>query len=451
VKAKVKTSVLRFASLVTCLFIVPQLAVAAPGDENWDSNFGVPGANGPVSAIIDVGSRIYFAGSFSSIGGINATNIARWDGIDWSPLGLGVDGSVATVVASGSDLFVGGVFSQAGGNPAANIAKWDGTNWSALSAGINGIVSSLAVMGNDLFAGGNFSSAGGLGVSSIARWDGTNWFNVAGGVNGSVTVLLAKSNSLYVGGSFTQAGTTMAANIARWDGSNWLALAEGLPASPSAIVASASAVYAYYHLYNSYSSRDEFKICRWDGTNWPSGIFGILEAPCFDGCESRAGGMTLNGNDIYIGGLFSWVRDDVPFNKILANSIAEWDETNQRMQFGWVSALGSGLGTFLGGSVALLATGSELFVGGRFGTAGGKPSRNIALWHIPHALSASRSGDNLTLSWPGTGTNFVLEASDRLPPTDWSEIYEAPVLAGNQLLVTNSISDATRFYRLRRR
>src|SRR6266545_5168841 len=98
VKARAEILMLRFCSFVSCFFLVPQLAVAAEGDENWDAEFGVPGANGPVSAITAVGNSIYFAGSFSSIGGINARNIARWDGTNWSALGLGVDGSVANIV-----------------------------------------------------------------------------------------------------------------------------------------------------------------------------------------------------------------------------------------------------------------------------------------------------------------------------------------------------------------
>ncbi len=57
-KATVKTSVLRFSSFMLCFFLARQLAVAAAGDENWDSNFGVPGADGPVFAIAVFGNNV---------------------------------------------------------------------------------------------------------------------------------------------------------------------------------------------------------------------------------------------------------------------------------------------------------------------------------------------------------------------------------------------------------
>ena len=41
-----------------CFFLARQLAVAAAGDENWDSNFGVPGADGPVFAIAVFGNNV---------------------------------------------------------------------------------------------------------------------------------------------------------------------------------------------------------------------------------------------------------------------------------------------------------------------------------------------------------------------------------------------------------
>src|SRR5947207_313920 len=138
---------------------------AAPGDENWDRNFGVPGANGIVAPMVVVGHRVYVGGEFTQIGGVEAAHIAQWDGTNWSPLGLGVDGVVGAIVASGSDLFVAGGFNHAGGISANNIAKWDGANWSALGSGLDGYVWALAVAGNTVFAGGIFTTAGGVAAT----------------------------------------------------------------------------------------------------------------------------------------------------------------------------------------------------------------------------------------------------------------------------------------------
>ena len=57
--------------------------------------------------------------------------IARWDGVNWSPLGAGIAGSAYASVkapivlnSDGPALFVGGAFSSAGSNRASNFARW---------------------------------------------------------------------------------------------------------------------------------------------------------------------------------------------------------------------------------------------------------------------------------------------------------------------------------------
>jgi hypothetical protein len=76
---------------------------------------------------------------------------------------------VNVLTVSGSDLYAGGGFTMAGGVAATNIAKWDGTNWSALGSGMNHGVSALAVSGNELYAGGSFTTAGGKVSAYLAK------------------------------------------------------------------------------------------------------------------------------------------------------------------------------------------------------------------------------------------------------------------------------------------
>ena len=69
------------------------------------------------------------------------------------------------IAVSGNDLYVAGQFTTAGGVAATNIAKWNGTNWSALSSGLGDefqYVNALDVLGSDLYAGGFFTNAGGI-------------------------------------------------------------------------------------------------------------------------------------------------------------------------------------------------------------------------------------------------------------------------------------------------
>ena len=106
--------------------------------------------------------------------------IARWDGSAWSALGSGMYAgylgvlqvSALTTFANPSPaLYAGGRFDAAGGVNASDIARWDGASWSSLGLGMNGppnanhYVSALVVFddgsGQSLVAGGLFNSAGG--------------------------------------------------------------------------------------------------------------------------------------------------------------------------------------------------------------------------------------------------------------------------------------------------
>ena len=140
-----------------------------------------------------------------------ATNIAKWNGSSWSPLGswiseYGYAGYVYAMVTAGSNLYVGGMFTTAGGIAANNIAQWNGSSWSALGSGINGYVEALAASGSNVFAGGEFTTAGGNTANDIAGWDGSPWFALGSGMDNPVYVLVLSGDDLYAGGAFTMAG-----------------------------------------------------------------------------------------------------------------------------------------------------------------------------------------------------------------------------------------------------
>src|SRR5947208_8951489 len=86
-------------------------------DANWMSmNPYVAGADSSVfTAAVDGSANLYIAGSFSAVGDIVASYIAKWDGTRWSAIGSGIKGGVSSLAVSGSDLYVGGQFTAAGG------------------------------------------------------------------------------------------------------------------------------------------------------------------------------------------------------------------------------------------------------------------------------------------------------------------------------------------------
>jgi len=183
-------------------------------------------------------------------------------------------------------------------------------------------------------------------------------------------------------------------------------------------------------------------ILRWEGTNW-NYVARLVPDFSSQTYTDYPRDMLLVGDDFYICGTFGCFASNSP-----SADVAKWDGT-------YWACLGSGMDVkFLHNyqAIGLASTGSELFMSGVFESVGsGIPSSNISLWHIPHALSASRSENLLTLSWPATGTNFILESSQSLGQADWAAVLQTPLVNGNKLSVTNEVLSSQKFYRLRRR
>jgi hypothetical protein len=219
----------------------------------WDTGFGsgIAGANDAVmaTAVFDDGSgpALYAAGNFTSAGGAIADRIARWNGTSWSPLGPSGSGANLSIRAlaafddgSGSALYAGGNFTSIGGVAANFIAKWNGTSWSPLfppGDGTNAPVTCLSVFddgtGPALFVGGNFTTAGPLAVGRVAKWDGSSWSALGPpATDGALLALRAfddgSGEALYAAGNFTTLCGTQAGRIARWNGADWSAVGGGL-------------------------------------------------------------------------------------------------------------------------------------------------------------------------------------------------------------------------------
>jgi len=413
-------------------------------DQNWEIPFIVEGSNSVVRTLAVSDGGLYLGGTFSSVRGYRATNITRWDGAMWSALGAGITGEVDTVVVSGSTVYAGGRFSDAGGVAAANVARWHGTNWSALGQGVNGYVFTLVTHGSDLYAGGRFTMAGNVNATNIAKWDGTNWSALRMGLSKAnpqvgpttfVRALAIQDGNLFAGGQFDRAGGMPAMNVARWDGTNWFPLGAGVSAPIYSLAVGERDLYAGGSFRRA-GGTVASNVAKWNGTNWST-----LSSGVNSGGISVVTALSWNGNDLFIGG-----QDFTQVGGVEASYIAGWNG-----EF-W-SALGSGVsqGQFGNAVYALAANGEQLFVGGYFGGAGGKAASNFAIWHIPHALKLDRSGDALRLSWPATGSNFVLEACASLSRSNWAAVPQAPAVSGRDLVVTNEVCGTTRFYRLRRR
>jgi hypothetical protein len=179
------------------------------------------------------GPALYVGGTFQTLGGVAAANIARFDGSTWSAVGGGLSGASPYAgvqelsvqdLGLGPVLIASGLFESAGGQPALNIARWDGSSWSAFGSGLATAPAAFAVYddgsGPALFTAGPGTPQGGL-----QRWDGSTWSQVPGSPPNWLTALAVFDDgsgpSLYVGGNFSLVGSLTARGLARWNGSVW--------------------------------------------------------------------------------------------------------------------------------------------------------------------------------------------------------------------------------------
>ena len=200
----------------------------------------VPGAPIGISAMVRMpNGDVVVGGNFSTAGGQACANIARWNGAGWAPLGNGVSvgatGSLSTSVSAllvdqGGDLWVGGHFTTAGTVAAINVARWDGVAWSPAGSGLQEAVQHYGVRKlaqlpqGDVVALGGFDQVGGVPLQEAARWNGSAWLPMGLDLIAAPSgVALAPNGDLWVVRSGFGIGTANA--LVRWDGAVWQPLA----------------------------------------------------------------------------------------------------------------------------------------------------------------------------------------------------------------------------------
>lgn len=194
----------------------------------WDT---ITKANG-VNAIKAIGNFLYVVGVFDSIAGIPASDIAKWDGTNWSAIDSThwQPAAIYNITSYKGDIYVTGNFSNYN-NTIHQIARWDGIKWQAVGGGFQGGVSwgeCFEIFNNELFVGGIFRKSDGNPGNGIAAWDGTAWHDIGGGItccaSADISCMLTFNGSLYVVGSFTDMSGVPSKFISKWDGTRWCGL-----------------------------------------------------------------------------------------------------------------------------------------------------------------------------------------------------------------------------------
>ena len=128
-----------------------QGGVAAWNGTTWTTLGGT--SVGLVSALAPTANgELIVGGAFTTTGGAPGNGIARWDGVAWHAMGSGMSATPmppfppqpahvqSLAVLANGDIVAGGDFSMAGGVPASNVARWNGSSWAPLGAGTSDTV-----------------------------------------------------------------------------------------------------------------------------------------------------------------------------------------------------------------------------------------------------------------------------------------------------------------------
>ena len=94
----------------------------------------------------------------------------------------------------------------------------------------------------------------------------------------------------------------------------------------------------------------------------------------------------------------------------------------------------------------------ELFLGivGGTSTNAALTANNFQFYSIlPPSLQIQMAGTNVALTWPLSGSGYVLQTTDNLtPPVAWTPVASASSIVNYQCTATAPVSEASRFYRL---
>jgi Rax2 C-terminal beta propeller domain/Secretion system C-terminal sorting domain len=372
------------------------------GTSSW-TNLGA-GINSDAYRVLAANGIVYVGGFMTEAGTTSAYGIASWDGASWAALATGtgsVGGSVDAIAVRGDSVFVGGNFETAGSSQAQNIAIWDRTTgqWSALDntstiEGVNGVVYAIyPTASGDVYIGGSFTEAGNISANHIVKWNpSTGWSALGTGTDTTVYGITMVSTNLYACGMFTHAGGNAANYVAQWNGTTWSALGSGLSDIGRAITLAGGEIYVGGDFATAGGNTVNY-IASWNGSTW--GALGNSA-----GTDDYVYAIAVKGDSVlYVGGLFANAGGSP------ASGIARYSISGNS----W-SSLGGGLGN-TNDVRSVVVSGDTVYAGGYFTTAGLLTANSIAVWNIgSKTWSTVGSGTDGGVLAIATGANSDLYA-----------------------------------------
>jgi trimeric autotransporter adhesin len=322
--------------------------------------------------------RVVLGGNFLSAA---VRNLALLEGSTWVPIG-GETGTVNTLMAWPSGGFVvAGNFRLVGGLRANGVGLWDGTNWSLpATRGLTPLpdahVNSLALAPNgEVIAVGAFARIGSAPINGVARRGPGGWTQVGPGAGGVNEAVVLPNGDVVIAGSFTSTPSGPANRIARWDGTAWVPLGEGLDGIVEVLAVGANGILYAGGSFRNAGGVPANRIAAWNGQSWSA--LGAGTSNSVFSMFPQADGSILVGGSFNMAGT------------IPANRIARWDGTT------W-STFGNGVeGTV---NAITQRPDGQIFIGGQFTASGFTTLNGMARW------------DGTTWRPVGNGFNNIVSA-----------------------------------------
>jgi trimeric autotransporter adhesin len=385
---------------------------AAPGDEHWDDRFtNAVLRAGVVSKLVWENGQLYVIGSFHKAGAVWATNIAKWNGTNWSAFGAGLSGEVIDLVAKGSNVYASGfgILPELGSS--FGLARWNGETWEALETSLNSISAMLALE-QGLVVAGRGTNANRISGAAIERIVENTTERIGSGHEGNFRSLALYKGRIYVAGAFTSIDGVSVTNVAAWNGSSWASVGRGIGRAgetPNLMLAADDRWLYVAGEFKNVGQRAITNIARWDGTNWHE-----MPGLEFDR-TSRISSLSVRKGTVYVAGHFGpnqpkpgynfarWRTNEgwtiIPagphivhirpmlaatergvfagsdFSRLLntrVDGVGFWNGRNWRSVGGGVAKKGY--------VTALAARDGSIIVGGNFNSIGGITAYNLARW-----------------------------------------------------------------------
>ncbi len=415
--------------------IVERKYIACVDDEKGKPDlYWNPTPDNYINDLVVKNGKIYIAGDFKKINGVDVRYIARVGNFtgnvdaSWLPY---ADGPVYSISFNGQNVFLGGNFASVGGYPLLNLFRIKNSDYSIDSAwqpNPNNPVEAIATDGKNIFVGGDFSGIGGQPISYLAKLNNTNGSADPGWLPNPdrpvVTISLVK-NTLFIGGDFSKVNNTEIHNLAKIDKSTgkpdaqWLPdPGKGLYGRINKIAVNGNYVYAAGRFYNSnrtyvthYLRRiplnsteaDRMWTPQPDGLVWDiafhnkdifvCGAFGYIGGGYHNGIaklnntsgiaddnwyadvsSGTPGTITVTDHYVYVGGDFQSIGG----TKI--NYLARLNYCSGEADANWDAKLSAGNSIIDVDIASLYVQNNNLFVGGFFNYVGSIRRRDIAIF-----------------------------------------------------------------------